>query len=856
MLQIIQTRILSVMSFYYLAFLSIGMAMFGLTTGALLVYFDRLGFGKRSTAENLSWTCVAYALAIGCCFAVQLTSVTIQIKSATFILIWLKLVLLLAIPFVFAGAAISLALTRSPFPINVVYGVDLIGAASGCLGVIFVLNLMDAPSAVFLVAAIAAIAGVCFARTHIGASELNIAALANRTGPMAQPALVAAVLTCISVVNGLTPYGFQPIGGKFGVENRSDFALEQWNSFSRIVAFQSHVSNPFLWGPSPTYRVERPIEQRLLNIDGFAATAMPRFRGDLTSVSFLASDITNLAYSVRNSGRCAVIGVGSGRDLLSAYLSGFRDVTGIEVNPIFVDYLQNPTKLREYAGIADLPGVHFVVDEGRSWLARAPDRFDLIEMSMIDTFAATGAGAFSLSENGLYTVEAWRTFLSALAPSGVLTVSRWHAPDAPVEIGRAVSLASAALLSMNVPRPQRHVFIAGTDHLATIIVSRSPLLPEDIAGLTAASNRLQYSILATPNRPSSIPLIADLLGAGTLVELERRGRNYPLDVTAPTDARPFFFNQMRIDHPADLLVSLKEAVHSGSLVGQASLVVAGNAIALLTLLLLILLSAALVGVVAVWPARASVRRVSRDVVRAGTSYFFLIGLGFMLIEIAFSQRISIFLGHPIYGLGVVLFSIILSTGLGSLLSAVIELKSFRSVQVWVVALVVYVMTLPWSLPVALTATEADGIFVRAVVSMGLIAPAGLLMGFGFPTGMRLVNALDSRATPWFWGVNGAAGVFGSGLAVLLSIAWSIDSTLRLGSACYLLLLPPAGALLNLTKVRSLSVRRPDIKAHAEAALETASRATLVNVLDDDHVNRVSSPGRTHGLTHSANRSEV
>src|SRR6516165_2168196 len=113
MLQIIQTRILSVMSFYYLAFLSIGMAMFGLTTGALLVYFDRLGFGKRSTAENLSWTCVAYALAIGCCFAVQLTSVTIQIKSATFILIWLKLVLLLAIPFVFAGAAISLALTRS-----------------------------------------------------------------------------------------------------------------------------------------------------------------------------------------------------------------------------------------------------------------------------------------------------------------------------------------------------------------------------------------------------------------------------------------------------------------------------------------------------------------------------------------------------------------------------------------------------------------------------------------------------------------------------------------------------------------------------------------------------------------------
>ena len=182
---------------------------------------------------------------------------------------------------------------------------------------------------------------------------------------------------------------------------------------------------------------------------------MPRFLENTDTVDFLKYDITNLAYAARPTGRVAIIGVGSGRDLLSAYVFGARDITGVELNPIFIDLLTDPGKLRAYAGIADLPGVHLVVDEGRSWFARTQEKFDLIEMSMIDTFAASGTGAFSLSENGLYTVEGWRIFLSALNPTGLFTVSRWHAPSAPVEIGRATSLAVAALLSLGVREPSR-----------------------------------------------------------------------------------------------------------------------------------------------------------------------------------------------------------------------------------------------------------------------------------------------------------------------------------------------------------------------------------------------------------------
>src|SRR5258707_6182638 len=148
--------------------------------------------------------------------------------------------------------------------------------------------------------------------------------------------------------------------------------------------------------------------------------------------------------------------------MLSAYLFGFRDITGVELNPIVVDLLTDPAKLRTYAGIADLPGMHFVVDDGRSWFARTQEKFDLVEMSMVDTWAATGAGAFSLSENGLYTVEGWQHFLDALAPNGMLTVSRWYDPKNITESARLLSLAVAALRARNVTHPQEHIYLASS----------------------------------------------------------------------------------------------------------------------------------------------------------------------------------------------------------------------------------------------------------------------------------------------------------------------------------------------------------------------------------------------------------
>jgi hypothetical protein len=794
MIQIVETRILSVVSLYYMAFFSISMAMLGLTGGALFVYFKLDNVNPRNVCAFLSRISTAFALCIAVSFVLQLASPLTNVKFATFGVIWLKALLLLAMPYVLAGMAVSLALTRSSFAVGVTYGVDLLGAATGCLVSLAVLTCMDAPSSMFLVAALAAAAAGCFA---LARSEPVPATSVLNWRLFRRPGVTAVALATLACANAAVKLGLQPVSAKFGViEALNKFDYIKWNSFSRIAVTDSALEPPFLWGASTELPAGTLVEQRTLNIDGFAGTTMPRFSDAQGAMDYLRYDVTNLAYTIRHSGRSAVIGVGSGRDLLSAHLFGFRDITGVELNPVFVDLLTDPAKLRAYAGVADLPGVRFVVDEGRSWFARTQERFDLIEMSMVDTFAATGAGAFSLSENGLYTVEGWKAFLSALRPDGVFTVSRWHSPTATVEIGRVVSLAVAALMEMGVEDPRANVYVAGVGKLATVIVSRQPFSASDLQELEGATKRLRFHVLASPDGSATDPVLGDLLAARSIDDLNARAVRYYLDVSPPTDARPFFFNQLRLTRPGDISTMLQEWRNGKSMYAAASLVAAGNLVAIGTLLLIIALSAVVVAFVILLPARSSVHMVDRRLALSGSAYFLLIGLGFMFVEIGLIQRISVFLGHPVYALSIGLFSIILSTGLGSLLSE--RFTPVRAVHflLWLGGLAAYLLLLPCWLPELTHSSLAAGsLVVRAVASVVVILPAGLLMGFGFPTGMRLVTAIDPRPTPWLWGVNGAAGVLAAGLAVACSIGFSVDTTIRVSGVCYLALLPFALLLL-------------------------------------------------------------
>jgi hypothetical protein len=224
-------------------------------------------------------------------------------------------------------------------------------------------------------------------------------------------------------------------------------------------------------------------------------------------------------------------------------------------------------------------------------------------------------------------------------------------------------------------------------------------------------------------------------------------------------------------------------------------VVAGNLIATLTLAMLVVISVVLVGATIVVPLQSTVREIDWQLAVGGTVYFGLIGIGFMMVEIGLLQRMSVFLGHPTYALSVVLFSLILWTGVGSMASERVRLAGAGKLVAWSVASACYLFALPFWLPPLLADLDGAGLFVRAGLCVLVLAPAGFLMGFGFPTGMRLVSAINTGPTPWFWGINGAAGVLAASVAVVTSIAFSIDTTLRIGAACYLLITVPAVLLV-------------------------------------------------------------
>jgi hypothetical protein len=226
--------------------------------------------------------------------------------------------------------------------------------------------------------------------------------------------------------------------------------------------------------------------------------------------------------------------------------------------------------------------------------------------------------------------------------------------------------------------------------------------------------------------------------------------------------------------------------------------------------MLILISAILVVATIVIPLRSTLSAAASALAIAGTGYFALIGIGFMMAEIALLQRMSVFLGHPVYALSVVLFSLILSTGIGSLASERFGLDSRLRLIGWSALTGLYLLVLPSWLPEILLRLESAGLLLRAGLAVLVLAPAGFLMGFGFPTGMRLVSSVDDRPTPWFWGINGAAGVLAASVAVLTSIEFGIDTTLRVGAICYLLLPGPAlllFACMQATGQRSVSVAK-------------------------------------------------
>src|SRR5262245_47795951 len=272
------------------------------------------------------------------------------------------------------------------------------------------------------------------------------------------------------------------------------------------------------------------------------------------------------------------------------------NVTGVEINSIIIDLLKR--RFSDYSAIATLDGGTLEVDEARSWFARTPRSFDVIQMSLIDTWAATGAVSFTLTENGLYTVEAWQRFLGRLKADGLFTVSRWYALDEVDETGRMVSLAVAALLANGAAEPRRHLFLAASGNIATLVMAKSPLSPAALAAAKDAAKTQEFPVLLSPDRAAPTPELEKIVSANHRNALEEATAGFPLDLTPPTDARPFFFNQLRFRTLLDADVLARLSNHG---------VVAGELRAPLTLARHVLRSVVLVAATIVVPLQSTVR---------------------------------------------------------------------------------------------------------------------------------------------------------------------------------------------------------------------------------------------------------
>ena len=768
MYEILLPRIFSVTMFYHFAFMAVSLAMFGMTVGAVIVYLRAERYTEASATRDMAQNSMAFAVSSVVCLYIYLQIPILgSEETKVFPLIGISYVLI-AIPFVFSGITLAIALTRFPPFVGKLYAVDLIGAATGAIAIVLVLDRTDALTTAVVIAALIAIGAAAFA---LGTPRGRF-----RTGMIA-----GAVLLSAAAIG----HHFLAQSGKPVIKlTHRPFPMiprlyERWNSFSYVEVLPSYVAAKGIalgWGMSSTLPPEIAVDQYPMDIDIKAGTAITKWNGDRKSLEFLRYDITNAVHTVKTDADICVIGVGGGRDILSALYHEQRSVLGIELNPNVLGTLTGP--FADYTGrLHERPNVKLEVGEARSFLARSDARCDVIQISLIDTFAATAAGAFVLAENSLYTIEAWDLFLRRLKPGGILTVSRYYYHQRPSESYRMLSLAVAALEKNGITDYRQHLvmlknetsIMVASSGIGTLLLSKGAWARADLERLSAYADSMKFQVVLSPDHAADS--VIETVANGR--DLPAFYRQYEIDISPPTDDRPFFFQVLRL---RDILSTSVFDVHDVNW---------KNAKAILILAALLVIVIVLTAGCIVVPL---IRTKNRGSLRPGApllAFFGAIGLGFIFIEMAQMQRLMVFLGNPTYALSVILFTLLLASGIGSFIAdGLMRRHSPSKLRLVFAALLLLVTIVGVVSPPLMIRYEHVQTAGRIAIAIALVFPIGILMGMPFPLGMRRADSLAPTITPWLWGINGAASVCASVLAVVVALSLGIGASYWIGLMCY------------------------------------------------------------------------
>jgi hypothetical protein len=641
---------------------------------------------------------------------------------------------LMLIPFFFSGTTIVLLLRSHPARAGRLYAFDLIGAAAGTVLLFSVLPLAGARGAVALSALLGAIASVCLAPAR---RLRTLAALG---------ALPCLLFVCMPRwLPDIRMDSSKPV--RADIEHGAALVFSRWNALARIDV------------------TERPHSRPMIYIDGAAATPVTP---PLTP-AMAQRDLSALACRLRPGASVAIIGPGGGVDIQNALALDASKVTAIEINPIILSLVRD--RYRDYMGAPfDNPRVWPVRDEGRSFIARSRDRYDVIELTLIDTWAASVSGAYSLSENYLYTVEAFRSYIEHLSDGGMLSITRWH-----YELPRLTALARAALDEMDVEDPSRHVLVLTEGLRGLLIVKRGPFTADEMAQTHAYAASSGAHIEHDPLLAAGTGFYSQYLAAQD-VRPFHDGATFAL---APVhDDSPFFFQMAKWNRAR---WSQLRSFGSGGVLEPLALPVA-QIVLLSALVLGILLSMALLAV----PLLA--RAVPRTGRWTWLAYFFALGLAYIMVEVVLMQRFALFLGHPTYSVTTILFAILLFSGLGSAWGdrrrGSVD-RVVRPARWWLPVLIILVA---FVVPPILRPLLGFPLTGRLAIAVLLVAPVAFLMGMPFPAGIRAAGATDARQVAWAWAANGCASVIGSVCAVLGAMVWNFSTMLVISAAIYLLAL--------------------------------------------------------------------
>jgi spermidine synthase len=746
LLELSLTRLFSVVLFYHFAFLAISIALLGLGAGGVYAHL-RCEALKKRPMRSIAFTCAAVtAISLPIVLEIVLhvpVSLTLSVEN------FVRLTAIYccsAVPFFLTGVQLSVVFAQQPSRIPRLYGADLAGGAMACLAVVPLLNLIGAPNAVLFAALTAALAAVVWSPsakkrhwTLALATALFLLLLGNR----------ADRLIDVVWAKGI---------------RRDNVEFSRWNAISRVEV----DNNP---DGSKAVAIDADANTYIMNADP------QRWEGSYWQQTLMSSPAA-VVNALRPRGDYAIIGPGGGVDVLRAVANGSPSVTGIEINPIIANTIMRDRYADFAHHLYQLPQVHIRVADGRSFIRGAHENYDVVEMTLVDTWASTAAGAFALSENNLYTTQAFREYFDHLTPDGMVAITRWEF-EVPREALRVVSVATEALHQLGVNDIARHFIVVSQDVLdddginVSVLAKKNEFTAdEERAVQQFVAQHPPLQILYAPSQPED-NAFSRLIGSNDPYGFSR---DYPYNVIPVDDNAPFFFftlKPQRILHPgSDSAMDWK--VNLG--VAVLAMLLAISVLAVLAFLVIPLL----------------IGKIGSKRQASALFYFVAIGLGYILVEVTFIQRLVLFLGHPTYALTVVIFLMLLASGAGSVISRK-WLDQSRRVWIPLATIVVMLIAYVMLLPPLLGKLVGTAFSLKLVITSALLVPLGLAMGMPFPTGLRaLAERPDANISvgsiEWAWAMNAASSVLGSVLAIVIALEFGFSATLVTGAAAYALAL--------------------------------------------------------------------